>query len=94
MSSISPFKTANILPPTIPPTGPSLSSESEDEGEKEKVNQPIAGEVSRNQIHAHMTSQSGKVKVLYEIIQLLSGKNLILATYISNIFNGRGFSWK
>ena len=32
MSTISPFKTANILPPTIPPVGPSLSSESEDEG--------------------------------------------------------------
>ena len=33
MSSISPLTTANILPPTIPTIGPSLSSESEDEGD-------------------------------------------------------------
>ena len=34
MSSLSPFTTANILPPTIPPIGPSLSSESEDDGDR------------------------------------------------------------
>ena len=58
MSSISPFSTSNILPPTIPQTGPSLSSESEDEGDK---NNPLStDDHSINPINDQVVGQSGK----------------------------------
>ena len=59
MSSISPFSSANILPPTIPHTGPSLSSESEDEVEKD--NHPAMPVASINPSHDQAMTQSGKL---------------------------------
>ena len=58
MSSISPFSTSNILPPTIPQTGPSLSSESEDEGDK--TNPLSTDDRSINQTNDQVVVQSGK----------------------------------
>ena len=55
MSSISPLTTANILPPTIPPIGPSLSSESEDEGDKPEKNTRIG---SMENLSVQITGQS------------------------------------
>ena len=61
MSSISPFSSANILPPTIPHTGPSLSSESEDEVEKD--NQSAMPVASINPSHDQVITQPGKYLV-------------------------------
>ena len=58
MSSLSPFSTSNILPPTIPHTGPSLSSESEDEGERN--NPASVVERSTNVAHDPVSTHSGK----------------------------------
>ena len=57
MSSISPLITANILPPTIPHIGPSLSSESEEEGgEKIKEQQVVHSPTSEIQTEVPIIS--------------------------------------
>ena len=63
MSSISPLTTTNILPPTIPHIGPSLSSESEDEG-GEKLEEQQIGHSSTSEIQSEAPIISGQPNTL------------------------------